>query len=100
MDISRPSKDQIKLVDFNPFGPTTDTVLVDWNELEQMIPSSDRLQIDFRFVQNQCGIRPNSLHQYSVPKDILDLACGGADHEKMMDFLKLQTEIQQSQDNQ
>lgn len=100
MDISRPSKDQIKLVDFNPFGPTTDTVLVDWNELEQMIPSSDRHQIDFRFVQNQCGIRPNSLHQYSVPKDILDLACGGADHEKMMDFLKLQTEIQQSQDNQ
>ena len=99
MDITRPSKDQIKLVDFNPFGPTTDTALVDWNELSQMLPSSDRYQIDFRYVQSQCGIRPNSLHQYSVPKDIVDLACG-ADHEKMVDFLKLQADIQQSQEQQ
>ena len=99
MDVSRPSKDVIKLIDFNPFGITTDTALIDWNELEDMQVTNSvqhPSQIDFRFVQSQCGIRPNSLNQYSVPKDIVDLACGN-DHDKLVDFLKLQADIQEKE---
>ena len=91
MDVTRPSKDQVKLIDFNPFGTTTDSAMFDWEELQEL-PVSDDVQ--FRFVQSQCGILPNSLHQYSLPKDIVDLACG-TDHEKLVDFLQLQADMQQ-----
>ena len=33
-DVARFGKDRIKLVDFNPFGPTTDPILFSWQELE------------------------------------------------------------------
>ena len=37
MDIARPFKDVVKLIDFNPFGSTTDVNLFEWTELEEMI---------------------------------------------------------------
>jgi hypothetical protein len=33
------------------------------------------------------------MRHYSLPKDIVDIA-DGSDHDKMVDFLKLQTSIQ------
>ena len=96
MDVMRPNKDKIRLIDFNPFGTTTDTVLFDWDELQN---ESNESNVEFRYIQNQCGIRPNSLYQYSLPKDIVDVA-SGMDHEKLVDFLQLQANIQQRQDSQ
>lgn len=32
IDVFRSKKDSVKLVDFNPFGITTDAILFDWNE--------------------------------------------------------------------
>lgn len=86
MDIIRPSKDVVKLIDFNPFGTTTDISLFEWSELEG-------ISFDFRFVQNSSGIQPTGLRMYSLPKDIVDLACG-TDHEKLVDFLQLQADLQ------
>lgn len=32
VDVFRSKKDSVKLIDFNPFGITTDAILFDWNE--------------------------------------------------------------------
>lgn len=36
-DVVRPAKDIVKLVDLNPFGPCTDSILYDWEELKRVI---------------------------------------------------------------
>ena len=89
MDIMRPMKDHVKLIDFNPFGETTDAKLFSWSELIE----ADNSDIEFRFVENESGIQPNDLRYYSLPSDIVDMACG-TDHEKLVDFLKLQSDLQ------
>jgi len=92
MDVTRPTKDHVKLIDFNPFGETTDTKLFNWSELQEMKVDDDD-DIDFRFVETESGIQPNGLRHYSLPQDIVDMACG-TDHEKLVDFLKLQSDLQ------
>jgi len=54
MDVTRPTKDHVKLIDFNPFGETTDTKLFNWSELQEMKVDDD--DIDFRFVETESGI--------------------------------------------
>lgn len=90
MDIARPFKDVVKLIDFNPFGSTTDVSLFEWTELEEMEVSDD---VEFRFVQSSSGIQPTRLRMFSLPTDIVDIACG-TDHEKLVDFLQLQANMQ------
>lgn len=34
-DVYRPAKDHVVLLDFNPFGETTDGLLFTWSELQQ-----------------------------------------------------------------
>jgi len=96
MDIARPSKDVVKLIDFNPFGPTTDIKLFEWTELEEMDVADEHIEL--RFVQSSSGIQPTGLGMYSLPKDIVDLA-NGTDHEKLVDFLQLQANMQSKEDN-
>merc|ERR1719219_2240231 len=88
MDVTRPFKDKVKLVDFNPFGPTTDTHFFDWGYFEDMEAGAEN-DVVFRFIETSTGIIPSDLRQYSLPKDIVDLACG-TDPDKFVDFLKLQ----------
>ncbi len=95
MDVCRPTKDLVRLVDFNPFGITTDTCLFTWEELEQLESGSNN--IDFRFVSNQAGIQPSGLRHYSIPRDIVDLA-SGTDPDKLVDFLELQANLQKKDD--
>ena len=45
-DIVRFGEDQLKSVDFNPFGPTTDPILFSWRELEKIGRKED--DVDFR----------------------------------------------------
>lgn len=88
-DIVRDGKDKIRLIDFNPFGPVTDGLLFDWDELLTNETSS----FEFRYIRDDTGIQPNGMRQYSLPKDMVDLA-SGADPDKLVDFLKLQNRNQ------
>ncbi len=91
-DVVRWAKDVVRLVDFNPFGPPTDPILFSWEELEVMADLSneeDEGELDFRCVEDDTGIQPNGLRQYSVPVDMVHLATG-QDPDKLVDFLKLQ----------
>merc|ERR1739844_532272 len=54
------------------------------DKLVDEVPNDD---IDFRFVETESGIQPNGLRHYSLPQDIVDMACG-TDPEKLVDFLE------------
>lgn len=90
LDVVRRSKDHVELVDFNPFGPTTDGLLFDWHELLEIDDDGGGTKPDFRFITSDAGIQPNSYKCYSVPRDILDIT-SGTDPDKLTDFLQLQT---------
>ena len=94
-DIVRLRKDHVRLVDINPFGPTTDSLLFEWDELADInaVDSRNANNIfEFRFIENDAGIQPNGLRHYSIPKDFVDLATGSDPH-KLVDFLQLQQQI-------
>ncbi|TRY63706.1 hypothetical protein TCAL_03615 [Tigriopus californicus] len=86
-DVVRSTKDRVQLVDFAPWGGVTDPLLFDWHELANLSPDSETL---CRFIPTAAGIQPNGLRQYSLPRDMVDLATG-QDPLKLMDFLQLQT---------
>lgn len=61
------------IVDFNPFGPTTDPLLFDdWSELASL--DSERNDVDFRIIETQAAVRsaPESIQR--VPADLAGLA--------------------------
>ena len=46
MDVVRPRKDHVVLVDFNPWGETTDSLMFSWQELTDLHHSG---HVEFRF---------------------------------------------------
>lgn len=91
-DVVRSAKDVVLLLDFNPFGATTDPVLYSWPELRDLSPNEED-PVSFRCVETDAGIQPNGMRQYSLPVDMVDLASGN-DPDKLIDFLKLQRQVQ------
>jgi hypothetical protein len=49
----------------------TDSLLFDWSEL---LTFSNNEKPEFRYVDSQNGIKPNSYTQYAMPKDIADIS--------------------------
>ena len=93
-DVVRHRKDRVSLVDFNPYGPTTDSLLFDWDQ-EPLRPTgrpcsveTDRSRPEFRYITEDSGIRMNPLRSYCVPEDFLHLTTG-QDPYKMLDLLNL-----------
>ena len=100
-DVIRKRKDVVRLLDFNPFGPTTDSLLFEWEELisDQVLQNINEISFQFRFVENDAGIQPSGLRHYSIPTDFVDLSTGGDPH-KFMDFLQLQQQMQHKTSNE
>ena len=46
MDVVRPRKDDVVLMDFNPWGETTDSLMFSWQELADCHHSD---HVEFRF---------------------------------------------------
>ena len=84
----------IYLVDFNPFGPVTDSILFTWDELHQLVPQNiDGNSEDiFAIVTKDSGIQPSQFMSYAMPKDMVDLS-HGEDINKLIDFLNLRSLI-------
>lgn len=88
-DVVRSEKDVVKLVDFNPFGATTDPILFSWEELNQMaLKSHPDCEAVFRQVTTDLGVQPSPYRYFQVPTDVLDV-CSGSDLAKLTDLLKL-----------
>jgi len=86
-DVYQVSKDSIRLIDFNPFGVTTDSLLFEWDDLIN-IKSQPGKMPEFRCVTSYNGIQPSPYRYYAMPVDVLDINTG-QDPYKMIDLLQL-----------
>ena len=90
MDVVRHWKDRVSLVDMNPFGVTTDSLLFDWEEAILTRDGDGSVPAEFRFISQESGIRSNPLRHFSQPLDFVDLA-SGQDAHKLISLLNLRT---------
>ncbi|KAI8367730.1 D123-domain-containing protein [Blakeslea trispora] len=83
------SNNKVFLMDFNPFSPTTDALLYDWNEL--MSFDLDKTQPEMRLVENQAQADALSCHAPKfatnmIPRDVIDLSSGKSIAEFAQEF--------------
>jgi hypothetical protein len=93
-DVIRSKKDKVILVDFNPFGETTESLFFSWEELRD-----NALEMEFRFATDSSGVQPHPYRHYSIPRDFVDLSTG-TDPNKLIDFINLRNRTEsQDQDS-
>uniref|UniRef100_A0A8C9ZH41 Translation initiation factor eIF2 assembly protein n=1 Tax=Sander lucioperca TaxID=283035 RepID=A0A8C9ZH41_SANLU len=88
-DVYRDSQGRVWLIDVNPFGEVTDSLLFSWEELtggggiaqQQEGPA-------FRCTTSEVTVQPSPCLSYRIPRDFVDLSTG-EDAYKLIDFLKL-----------
>ena len=97
-DVVRRGKDKVNLIDFNPYGPLTDGLLFDWDQ-DDLTTEGAPPAFAFRYIRDGTGIQPNGMRQYSLPRDMVDLA-SGRDPDKLIDFLKLQQSTEAVEEDQ
>ncbi|XP_045441716.1 cell division cycle protein 123 homolog isoform X3 [Pipistrellus kuhlii] len=104
-DIYRDSTGKVWLIDFNPFGEVTDSLLFTWEELisernlKGDFSEGDALEQDFpafRCTNSEATVQPSPYLSYRMPKDFVDLSTG-EDAHKLIDFLKLKRNQQEDE---
>ncbi|XP_043944187.1 cell division cycle protein 123 homolog [Protopterus annectens] len=106
-DVYRDSMGRVWLIDFNPFGEVTDSLLFTWEELVSRqnltgIESEEDRNQDcpaFRCTTSEVTVQPSPYLSYRIPKDFVDLTTG-EDAFKLIDFLKLKRNEQEDSDNE
>uniref|UniRef100_A0A8C4FGZ0 Translation initiation factor eIF2 assembly protein n=1 Tax=Catagonus wagneri TaxID=51154 RepID=A0A8C4FGZ0_9CETA len=102
-DIYRDSRGKVWLIDFNPFGEVTDSLLFTWEELlsgrsvKGDLSEGEALEQDaptFRCTNSEVTVQPSPYLSYRLPKDFVDLSTG-EDAHKLIDFLKLKRNQQE-----
>ncbi|XP_023367190.1 cell division cycle protein 123 homolog isoform X2 [Otolemur garnettii] len=102
-DIYRDSRGKVWLIDFNPFGEVTDSLLFTWEELiseknlKGDFSEGDAQEQDspaFRCTNSEVTVQPSPYLSYRLPKDFVDLSTG-EDAHKLIDFLKLKRNQQE-----
>ncbi|XP_007504021.1 cell division cycle protein 123 homolog isoform X2 [Monodelphis domestica] len=102
-DVYRDSMGKVWLIDFNPFGEVTDSLLFTWEELisgknlKGEHNEGEALEQDsptFRCTNSEVTVQPSPYLSYRLPKDFVDLSTG-EDAHKLIDFLKLKRNQQE-----
>ncbi|XP_063301525.1 translation initiation factor eIF2 assembly protein [Pelobates fuscus] len=102
-DIYKDSQGKIWLIDFNPFGEVTDSLLFTWEELMSgrtlLAAHGDGEAVEqdcptFRYTSSEATVQPSPYLSYRLPKDFVDLSTG-EDAHKLLDFLKLKRNQQE-----
>lgn len=98
-DIYRDSEGKIWLIDFNPFGEVTDSLLFTWEELTNGRVPGDEENVDqdypmFRNTTSEVTVQPSPYLSFRLPKDFVDLSTG-EDAYKLIDLLKLKRNQQE-----
>ncbi|KAL6459638.1 hypothetical protein MHYP_G00313970 [Metynnis hypsauchen] len=94
LDVYRDSMGRVWLIDFNPFGEVTDSLLFTWEELtsgNSLTDTEDTALQEtpaFRYTTSEVTVQPSPCLSYRIPRDFLDLSTG-EDAYKLIDFLKL-----------
>ncbi|XP_009085142.1 cell division cycle protein 123 homolog [Serinus canaria] len=102
-DVYRDSRGKIWLIDFNPFGEVTDSLLFTWEELisgknlkgdQSEGEATEQDYPVFRCTNSKVTVQPSPYLSYRLPKDFVDLSTG-EDVHKLIDFLKLKRNQQE-----
>ncbi|CAF0883297.1 unnamed protein product [Rotaria sp. Silwood1] len=93
VDIYRKDSNKLYIIDFNPWGPMTDSLLFDWPDILTLSLQNNIEKPEFRYVNSHIGIKPNSYTQYAVPKDIADIS-RERDINKLADVLSSRVQMQ------
>ncbi|KAK7895969.1 hypothetical protein WMY93_021294 [Mugilogobius chulae] len=88
-DAYRDSQGRVWLIDFNPFGEVTDSLLFTWDELLSGEITQQQEGPAFRYTNSEVTVQPSPCLSYRIPRDFVDLSTG-EDAYKLIDFLKLQ----------
>ncbi|KAJ8384335.1 hypothetical protein AAFF_G00205880 [Aldrovandia affinis] len=108
LDVYRDSWGKVWLIDLNPFGAVTDSLLFTWEELtsgHNLMTNQiegDSAQHEgpaFRYTTSEMTVQPSPCLSYRIPRDFVDLSTG-EDAFKLIDFLKLQKSQQEESDEE
>nr|XP_057933354.1 cell division cycle protein 123 homolog [Doryrhamphus excisus] len=100
LDVYRDSQGRVWLIDLNPFGEVTDSLLFSWEELTSggEITQQQEGPI-FRYTTSEVTVQPSPCLSYRIPRDFVDLSTG-EDAYKLIDFLKLKKSQQEESDDE
>ncbi|KAJ3083930.1 hypothetical protein HK102_000826, partial [Quaeritorhiza haematococci] len=87
---------KVWLVDFNPFGPMTDTLLYTWDEILSAQTPTLRIITSPVDLSTISATKQPLYSSNRLPKDMFDISAGGVSVDEMVE--RLRTEIQQSLD--
>ncbi|XP_049617005.1 translation initiation factor eIF2 assembly protein isoform X1 [Syngnathus scovelli] len=99
LDVYRDSQGRVWVIDLNPFGEVTDSLLFSWEELTsggEVARQQD--EPDFRYTASEVTVQPSPCLSYRIPRDFVDLS-SGEDAYKLIDFLKLQKSQQEDEED-
>uniref|UniRef100_A0A672SD35 Translation initiation factor eIF2 assembly protein n=1 Tax=Sinocyclocheilus grahami TaxID=75366 RepID=A0A672SD35_SINGR len=104
LDVYRDSSGRVWLIDFNPFGEVTDSLLFTWEELTfgKYLTASQTQEDDgpaFRYTTSEVTVQPSPCLSYRIPRDFLDLTTG-EDAYKLIDFLKLKGQQEEEESDE
>ncbi|XP_036373889.1 cell division cycle protein 123 homolog [Megalops cyprinoides] len=101
LDVYRDSEGRVWVIDLNPFGEVTDSLLFTWEELTNQVERDPDQQDGpvFRYTTSEVTVQPSPCLSYRMPRDFVDLSTG-EDAYKLIDFLKLQKNQQEQSDEE
>jgi len=67
---------RVRLVDFSPWGPTTDACLFDWQELTELAADHVGEDVDFRVVRSESETQGKAEKYSQLPLELAQLSAG------------------------
>uniref|UniRef100_A0A8C3AJC5 Translation initiation factor eIF2 assembly protein n=1 Tax=Cyclopterus lumpus TaxID=8103 RepID=A0A8C3AJC5_CYCLU len=100
-DVYRDSQGRVWLIDVNPFGEVTESLLFSWEELTSGGEVAQQQQDGpaFRCTTSEVTVQPSPCLSYRIPRDFVDLS-SGEDAYKLIDFLKLKKSQQEDSEEE
>ncbi|XP_068162897.1 translation initiation factor eIF2 assembly protein [Antennarius striatus] len=98
-DVYRDSLGRVWLIDLNPFGEVTDSLLFSWEELTTGEITRHQEGPAFRYATSDMTLQPSPCLSYRIPRDFVDLSTG-EDAYKLIDFLKLTKSRQEDEEEE
>ncbi|XP_055613298.1 cell division cycle protein 123 homolog [Uranotaenia lowii] len=79
IDVYRPAKDHVVILDFSVYGKgNSDSLAFDYDQLDAEAETATIEEEDdpeFRYLPEDCGIQPNRRNNYGFPQDVVDMFC-------------------------
>uniref|UniRef100_A0A671SIE6 Translation initiation factor eIF2 assembly protein n=1 Tax=Sinocyclocheilus anshuiensis TaxID=1608454 RepID=A0A671SIE6_9TELE len=100
LDVYRDSSGRVWLIDFNPFGEVTDSLLFTWEELTfGKYLTASQTQMCCYINATEVTVQPSPCLSYRIPRDFLDLTTG-EDAYKLIGFLKLKGQQEEEESDE